>query len=382
MTTTTLHLIDSLGAGGAEQSLVELLPALRSHDIDPYVVVKHRRDVGVEDQMLASGVEVIAATGRLPEQVRQVRRLIDELGADLVHSSLFHANQLGRAATLHGPPLLTSLVNTPFAAGRYAAGGAAGWKLAVLQGYERLTASRLTTHFHALTDAVAEHAVSAMGVPDHKITVVPRGRDPRRLGSPSPERRRRTRAALGLDADEPVLVNVGRQEPQKGQRVLLDALAMLRDQGRRPTTLVAGREGNSSSSLRALARQLELTDQVRFLGHREDVTDIVACADLFVFPSLYEGQGGAVIEAMALEVPIVAAACPAVVEVLADGAAGRLVPPGDAAALADAIGAILDGADDPADRVAAARSRFDAHYTHEAVVDAMAALFTRVAAAG
>jgi glycosyltransferase involved in cell wall biosynthesis len=81
---------------------------------------------------------------------------------------------------------------------------------------------------------------------------------------------------------------------------------------------------------------------VRFLGHRKDVPEVLAAGDVFVFPSLYEGFGGALLEAMALGLPIVASDIPAVREVVDDGANAILVPPGDAPALASAIDGLLD----------------------------------------
>ena len=85
--------------------------------------------------------------------------------------------------------------------------------------------------------------------------------------------------------------------------------------------------------------------RVRFLGHRSDVPELLAAADLFVFPSLFEGLPGAVIEAMALALPVVAADIPAVREVVEPGGSAVLVPTRDSAALAEALGSLLEDAE-------------------------------------
>lgn len=133
-----------------------------------------------------------------------------------------------------------------------------------------------------------------------------RGRDGARLDQPGADRRRSVRAELGLRDNDEVLISVGRQEYQKGQRYLLEAAEALLSRRSRLVLLVAGRTGQASRELERLAARPGLAARVRFLGHREDVPDLLAATDVFVFPSLWEGLGGALIEVMALSLPIVA----------------------------------------------------------------------------
>jgi glycosyltransferase involved in cell wall biosynthesis len=144
----------------------------------------------------------------------------------------------------------------------------------------------------------------------------------------------------GLQADDEVIVNVGRQEFQKGQTHLLEAMASLVSRRPRIRLLIAGRDGNATAALRAEHERLGLGDRVRFLGYREDVPEILAAADLFVFPSLFEGAGGALIEAMGIGLPVVATDIPSTREVA--GECALLVPPASAAGLAAGIEELLD----------------------------------------
>jgi glycosyltransferase involved in cell wall biosynthesis len=109
--------------------------------------------------------------------------------------------------------------------------------------------------------------------------------------------------------------------------------------------LLAGREGAETAHLRMLAKRPPLEGAVRFLGFRDDLPDLLSASDLFVFPSLWEGLGGAVIEAMALGIPIVATDLEPVREVVEDGRCATLVPPRSPQSLASAMVSLLEDRD-------------------------------------
>lgn len=375
-----LYVIEGLGTGGAERSLAEMLPRLIALGIEPEVACFFRREEGVEAEVVASGIPVhlISAGGRAG-RLRSLRRLVSALRPDVVHTTLFEADVLGRLACAGlEVPVLSSLVNTSYLPGRLHDPDVRRWRLEAARIVDGLTARHLPTHFHALTNAVKDASVRALGIPPRRITVIPRGRDPARLGCPDPDRRRRARVALGIQQDTPVLVNVGRQEFQKGHHVLLRAAARLST--RRPVAvLVAGRTGKATTGLRALQRDLGLAGTVRFLGHRDDVPEVLAAADVFVFPSLYEGLGGAVLEAMALGIPVVASDLPVLREVVQPGRTGLLVPPGDPVALAQAVDGLLDRPARAAALGQRARKVFQTHFTLDPVVSRMAELYRRCA---
>lgn len=374
-----LFLIDSLQGGGAERSLAEMLPGLAARGVDPIVVCLDRRADNVEDLILGRFDLRYIEARRAPGRVRAVRRMIREERPDLVHTTLLRSDLIGRfAAAGTGVPVLTSLVNLSYDPIRFSDPRIRPWVFRRVQAFDGWTARRFNEHFHAITGAVKDHNVAALGIEPDRVTVVLRGRDGSRLGSPSPDRRNEARRRLGLSDDDDVLVNVGRQEFQKGQRYLLEAIERLTAAGRRPVALILGRRGVASAELDELAKRPGLEGRVRFLGHVDDVADVLAAADVFVFPSLFEGLGGSLIEAMALGLPIVASDLPAVREVLEDGANAALVPPADAGALAGAIAGLLG------DRARAARfgrrSRelFEERYTLEASTEQMASLYHRI----
>jgi glycosyltransferase involved in cell wall biosynthesis len=377
-----LYVINGLGTGGAERSLAEMLPGFEAAGVSMAIACFYRRGEGVEAHVLERGTDVQFVMGRrLPARVRSLRGYIRRMRPDLLHSTIAESTLAGGLAALGtGVPVLASLVSTPYADTRLQDPNIRPLRLWAARLVDGWSARHLVTHFHAITGAVKTEAVRALGVPADRITVVERGRDVGRLGTPSPERRARTRAALGLGDDHQVVLHVGRQEFAKGQRHLLEAAARLVAERSLLVVLMAGRPGHATAELRATWERLGLGDRVRFLGHRDDVPDLYAAADVFAFPSLWEGLGGSLIEAMALGLPIVASDIPAIREVVEDGRNALLAAPADSAALAQALGALLD---DPARRaVLGARSQqiYQDRFTLARSVERMLDLYHRIAA--
>ena len=93
------------------------------------------------------------------------------------------------------------------------------------------------------------------------------------------------RAQLDVDSERPLLVNVGRQEYQKGHRFLIEAMAEVVQQHPDVMLLMVGPQGSQTSLIEETVARLGLEPHIRFLGYRHDVTDIVASSDVFVFPS-------------------------------------------------------------------------------------------------
>jgi glycosyltransferase involved in cell wall biosynthesis len=374
-----LFLIDSLQSGGAERSLAEMLPGLHQLGVDPIIACLRREEDSVEDQVRGRFDLRFIQAKRMTERVRAVRKIIREERPDLVHTTLLQSDLLGRlAAAGTRTVVMSSLVNTPYVPIRFNDPHIRSWKFKLVQIADGWTGRRLTDHFHAVAHAVKSHAVDALGIPEERITVIERGRDASRLGARTAKRRRGTRKRLAIPADAEVLVNVGRQEFQKGQRYLLEAVERLAPSRPRLVLLIAGRRGAASDELDGLLARPQIAERVRLLGYRDDVSDVLAAADLFVFPSLFEGLGGSLIEAMALELPIVASDLDAIREVVEPGRNATLVPPATTDALATAIEELLDDAERARAYSARSRQIFEERFTLDGSTTRMAALYRRV----
>ena len=174
--------------------------------------------------------------------------------------------------------------------------------------------------------------------PAGRILVIPNGVDVERFAHGAP--RAKTRQALGLSEDVPVLLAVGELTTRKDPQLLLDALARLHARGLRPCLLFAG-EGAERLRLERRAQELRVSDHVRLLGFRKDVPDLLAAADLLVHAAHLEGFGYAVAEAMAAGLAVVATNASSLPEIVVDGETGILFPTGDAEAAAAAVESYL-----------------------------------------
>lgn len=177
------------------------------------------------------------------------------------------------------------------------------------------------------------------------------------------------------------LVAVGRLAPHKGYETLLRAVADLRERGIALSLRIAG-SGEQQAELEALSRSLDLAECVTFLGHvqQDKVTALWRDADIAVLPSLTEGLPLSVVEAMAQGRPVVASQVGGIPEVVIDGENGLLAPPGDAAALADALRRIITDPQLAASLAAGARKSFEqGGWSETAVTDQLLAIYQKAA---
>ncbi|MDH3191049.1 MAG: glycosyltransferase [Acidimicrobiia bacterium] len=381
MSETYVFVINSLLPGGAERSLIELLPRLMKTDVRPIVYCLYRPEISIEDEARSLGLDVrhLDAT-RFVGRVRELRRAIKAEAPSLIHTTLFDSDMVGRLATIGtGVPVVTTLANATYDDDRIR--GDANLnprKVAIVKLLDGFTGRHLTTHFHAVSHAVKASSVAALKLRADDVTVVHRGRDPERLGRRTGERREMVRRKLGIEEGEKLVLTVGRQEHQKGQQFLVQAMASLVDDHPAARLAIAGRPGSATPVLEGLVEELALQDRVMFLGHRSDVADLLVGADVFVFPSLWEGLGGALIEALALEVPIVASDLAALREVVEPGVNGFLVPAGDAQALATGISQALAASTNEERLVTSNRARFEANFELDDCADRMIELLSKV----
>ena len=373
-----LYLIDSLGPGGAERSLAAMAPAYVRRGVQLDVAFLIDRP-GVHDDLEAAGARLfpLSGPGGRAGWAWRAERLIATRRPDLVHTTLFEADVAGRiGASLARVPVVSSLVNVAYGDDHAASPGMRRWKVQGAHLVDAATARRVV-RFHANTRYVADVMASRLHVPRERLEVIPRGRDPERLGRRDPGRRARVRAALGVAEEASLLVAVARQEHQKGLDALLEALPGVLGRTRGVRLVVAGRDGNQTPLLRATVRRLGLEGTVAFLGPRDDVADLLGAADTVVIPSRWEGLSNVLIEAMALEAPVVASDLPTLEDAVTDGDTAILVPPADPVRLAAAIVATL--ADPAAARARAerARERFLERFTIDRVADQMLAFYDR-----
>ncbi|MCA1648580.1 MAG: glycosyltransferase family 4 protein [Chloroflexi bacterium] len=175
------------------------------------------------------------------------------------------------------------------------------------------------------------------------------------------------RQALGIGPDEFLVGNVGRLALQKGQRHLIAAMPLLLERVPRAHAVIAG-GGDLEDYLIELASEMGVAEQVHVLGPRRDVPALMHAIDVFVMPSIWEGFGLVLLEAMAAGRPIVASRVATIPEVVADGQTGLLVPAGDPLALATALAELAEQPDKAMRLGEAGRERLRRQFSVEKMV--------------
>lgn len=229
--------------------------------------------------------------------------------------------------------------------------------------------------FLTLSDATAREVESWFEVPADRIEVVPAAVDSR-FAAPGPEDQEAVLARFGLRS--PYVLAVGTLEPRKNLARLLAAWRDLDSETRDDVPLVV--VGGTGWGDPGLVEQLETTEGVRLLGHVADeaLPALYAAASVFVYPSLAEGFGFPVLEAMACGTPVVTSDRSSLPEVAGDAA--LLVDPEDESAIRDAIARVLGDPDTRARLVEASRARardFSWRRTIEGLLDCYARLAAR-----
>lgn len=224
-----------------------------------------------------------------------------------------------------------------------------------------------------------ERELLRRGARPERVTTLLNGIDPAAFRR-DPSRAPAVRSALGLAPGDVVLGSVGRLEPQKRFDRLLEVFAALR-RDRPGLRLVLVGEGSLRGELESRARRLGVERDVRLLGHRTDVPDLHHALDLFVQSSDYEGTPNVVLEAMALETPVVATAAGGTAELIEDGEHGLIVPTGDPDRLRAAVERALDDPEATARRTAAARARVEGPLSFGARMRALEEIYGELASA-
>jgi glycosyltransferase involved in cell wall biosynthesis len=172
---------------------------------------------------------------------------------------------------------------------------------------------------------------------------------------------------LRVGAEAFLVGNVGRLAPQKGQRHLIEAMPLLLEHVPTAHAVIAG-GGDLEPYLRELAEELEVDERVHVLGPRQDVPALMHALDVFAMPSIWEGFGLVLLEAMAAGKPIVASRTATIPEVVLDNETGLLVPAGDAVALADALARLAEDRELARRLGEAGRERLQKHFSIDKMV--------------
>ena len=323
-----VHLVETLRIGGLERVVATIATGLSN---DEYQVQVWCAVSGgsIADDLRAKGIEVKILgipSYYNPLSFFRLARMLRSTKPDIIHTHTYFTNTLGRiAAKLAGVPVILTHVHSAY------------------HGYSKRnifiekTLSLVTDRIICCSKAVQEFVISHEHINGTKVVTIFNG-------TQAPLKnvnRTETRRKLRVGPSDFAMVTVGSLFPHKGHRYLIEALSKINNDDVSIKYLIVG-DGPLRNILEDQARVLGLDRIVCFLGERKDIGEILFSADIFALPSCErEGLPMSILEAMAYGKPVIATAIGGIPEAVDNGVTGLLVPPGDSAALAEALGVLL-----------------------------------------
>jgi glycosyltransferase involved in cell wall biosynthesis len=367
MSIRLLQIIPTLDRGGAEKQLALLATGLPRDEFEVHVCALTRGGPYL-DALRQQGIPVTVIGKRWkldPRALLRLKRHIQQVSPDIVHTWIFAANCYGRQAAL-----LAQVKHV--LAGERCVDRWKSWHELAMDRFLARRSERIVVNSSGVRDFCVEHGIAA-----DKFAIIPNAV----CEADAPDRTRESLLAeLDLPPESRLIGAVGRLWPQKRIKDLIwaaDLLKVIRDDVH---LLVIG-DGPQRWRLERFRDQVDIQDKVHFLGHRDDVPQLLPHFDCLWLGSGYEGQPNSVMEAMIAGVPVVATDIPGNRDLVVDDQTGLLVPVGDRAAFARCTKRLLE---EPAlaERLGqAARQRMLEQFNLDLMLQRYAALYREIVAA-
>lgn len=329
-----LHLVNTLSVGGAELHLLTLCRHLKRLGVKLVVAYlkEGRGSRSLRSDFEAEGIRVLSPHSKQPWDGRYLMRamkLVKNERPDLVHTHLPRADLVGFISRW----LVPSVPWVCSVHGIYATHWSGRRTLPLFRWIWRQADRTI-----AISEAVKAWLVKDCRLLEKQVEVIHYGIEPERFMRPNLDLRK----TWNLN-EKPLIGSLGRLEPVKGFDLLIQAMPVVLRQIPHATLLIAGHDPwGYGRTLREIANQLGVHEQVRFVGFQDDVCSFLHMLDIFVLASRSEGFGQVVIEAMAAGKPVVVQRIPPLTEIVVHGETGLCVEPENPEALAGAIAWLLN----------------------------------------
>jgi len=375
-----IHIITRLDKGGSAENTFLTLKGLDKSRYEVSLIAGPVEDPSQDrrNQIEESGVSYI----QVPQLRRninfffdfpallKIRRLLKRDKPDIVHTHTSKAGLLGRlAARLAGIP---SIIHTPHGHVFFGYFGALKTKMFVL--LEKL-ASRITDKIIALTPREKADYLRYKVAEEDKLVVIPSGIELHKCQYPPKEERSKLRRELGIPDRSAVVGTAGRLVPVKGSGFLLQAVGQVISE-HPDTYLVFAGDGPLRKNLAKDAVDMGLAKKIIFTGWRDDMARVLSVFDVFCLPSLNEGMGRVLVEAMALGKPVVASDAGGIPDLIIPGKNGILVPPQDPEELARQIRFLIENREER-EKLGRAGKEMASAYSDEVMVKKIAELYEK-----
>jgi glycosyltransferase involved in cell wall biosynthesis len=328
-----LHIYQNSKIGGVQLQILYLLKEYNRNVFNPIVCCfGPKEELGEEIEKL--GLDFIPLNIKRshrfsPKIITELHRLMKKRHIHIVRAHRYRASLYGRLAALLArvPVIITSVHDN------YRKDLRLGRRIA-----NRIL-SRVTDKIVAVSESVRRDVTKYDGLDPSKILVIYNGVDASKF---TPDGKfHNIREEFSIANSDIVVGSVGRLVPAKGLEYLIEAVSHLGKEINNIKLLIVG-HGSLLDSLRDGAREHGINERVIFTGKRRDIPDILSGIDIFVMPSLAEGLGNSLLEAMAMCKPIIATAVGGMPELIKNGVNGILVPPRDPDTLAAAIKTLIE----------------------------------------
>ncbi|MEK7494627.1 MAG: glycosyltransferase [Patescibacteria group bacterium] len=320
-----LHLINTAERGGAEMSLLRMLPLLNETFESIFVTLRGRGPLA--ENFERAGIKVIEVNQKHPWDIAsyvRLRKILKTTHPDLIVTHLLLPDLIGRFfIQIFTPYKVISSLATTYNFPRYR----------IARFIEKST-RYFCRGYMANAESVKKTYVEKFGVPEKKVTVVPTGMDIESLQATVPNET--LRHSLGIKATDTVIICVANLHINKGHRYLLEAFEQLYKKHPDTKLLLVG-GGQEKDALRNQVELYASKEAILFLGQRSDVSELLALSHIFALPTFFEGMCNAIMEAMASKLPVVTTDIPENQELVTHEKTGLLCPVKDTQRLANAL---------------------------------------------
>lgn len=366
-----LHLTTLLDPGGAENHLLTLCQGLHSlgHQVEvAYLLDGHNK---LEPKFIQLGICTHGLRMRSRYDFTAMVRLVDLIRTnhyDIVHTHLIRSDLLGTLAAkiARNKTLISSKHNDDWFYHNAVVAQTERWLCK--QSRQVIVISQALANFYQSNSLIHDetklnriHYGLDLKEFDHKLLKT---------------QKKEIYQPLGIPEGAQIVLTVGRLEVQKGQHYLINAFPKIHAYSPNIHLIIVG-QGSLHFQLENHIKKLGLSSHIHLLGWRPDVQSLMAASDIFVLPSLWEGFGLVLLEAMAAQCPVIASNISAIPEIVVHGKTGILVPPRDSDALAQAILDLLQNSEQRLSMGREGRLRVMTDFTVERMVDRTITVYKR-----
>jgi len=363
-----LHVIDSLHLGGAQEVILNIVKGANRSRFQHEVATMHGQGV-YWDRLEKEGIPLHSLSPQklIPLYVPRLAALLHRERFDILHCHLVAANILGKPiGKWCGVPVRINHDHT-----NDPSRGEHSWLLAL-----ETWANRASSHVVAVSESCRDFLISREHIQPSDVSLIRNAIDLSRF-SPSSVDRDSARADFGIPLDVPLVVGVGRLNPQKNFLLFLEIAALVRKASPRARFLIAG-TGPEEYELRAKAASMGIADSVVFAGYVADARRVYAAADILLMPSQFEGLPMTLLESMAMKTPVVASRLDGMAEVIEDGRDGFLVAPGNAVGFSDRVLSLIHDPEEATSIGSEARKKVEREFSSSRMVAEIEAVYERL----